>query len=109
MYEYTAKVGRVLDGDTVEAVVDLGFDVSHRVFVRLFGLNAPETKGATKQAGLVSKARLEALVLNKTVLLRSRVYNDTDKYGRCLGTIVVDGVDVNATLLKEGLAVPMAG
>lgn len=107
MYEYNAIVTRVIDGDTVEVVVDLGFDISHRMLVRLWGIDTPEIRGTTKAAGLVSKARLEELVLNKKLVLQSRVYNDTDKYGRCLGVLIVDGVNANDTLLKEGLAAPL--
>ncbi len=59
MYEYRARIVRVIDGDTVEAEVDLGFHISSRMMLRLFGINTPEIKGSTKPAGLSARDYLQ--------------------------------------------------
>ena len=53
-YVYAAKLERVVDGDTYELMVDLGCSVWHKLTVRLLGVNTPETKGATREAGLAA-------------------------------------------------------
>ena len=107
MYTYKAHIIDVYDGDTVTAVVDLGFHVTMKIKVRLKGIDAPELRGEERPAGLVSKARLEELILNKDVLLYT-FKDKQEKYGRWLGDIVVPNTTdtVNNILLNEGLAVP---
>ena len=106
MYSYHALITKVIDGDTVSATVDLGFDILHRINIRLYGINAPELHGATKEAGLKSKARLVELIENKMVIIESKSYNDEDKYGRSLAIIYKDNININDLLVKENLAVP---
>lgn len=105
MYDYKCAVIRVVDGDTVEINIDLGFDVWYRSPARLMGINAPEMHGATKVAGTASKIHLESLLAsgNVTVLTHGR---DKDKYGRVLCTFMVNGNNVNQTMVTEGFAVP---
>ncbi len=62
MYEYRARITRVIDGDTVEAEIDLGFHVSLTVTLRLAGINAPETKGTERPRGLAATRSLDALI-----------------------------------------------
>ena len=106
MFEYNAICTRVVDGDTVDARVDLGFNVWIECRVRLQGIDAPETRTKNlkeKQAGLKTKAFLEQVMTdcdNKFVLESHGV----GKYGRCLGTIYVDGENINQVLLVEGYA-----
>lgn len=102
MYKYKAKVTRVVDGDTADVVVDLGFSVSVTTTLRLYGINTPEMKGASKVEGAKSKARLKELIEGKEVVIESRVY---DKYGRTVSTVFLGDVNVNELLVKEGLAV----
>lgn len=106
MYTYKAHIVDVYDGDTVTAIVDLGFHVSKQIKVRLKDIDAPELRGNERSAGLVSKARLEELVLNKDVLLIT-FKDKQEKYGRWLGEIfTADSPDtVNSILLNEGLAI----
>ena len=106
MYEYNAICTRVVDGDTIDARVDLGFSVWIECRVRLQGIDAPETRTKNleeKQAGFKTKAFLQEVMDdcdNKFVLKSHGV----GKYGRCLGTIYVEGENINERLLVEGLA-----
>jgi len=108
-YIYRATVTRVLDGDTVDATIELGFQVSVRERFRLLGINAPEIFSAKvgtveHQAGQKSKARLVELVENRTLKIKTEK-SPSDKYGRYLVTIYLeDGTCVNDLLVKEGLA-----
>lgn len=105
IYEYKAKVHRVVDGDTVWLDVDLGFHVRAVVDFRLEGLNAPEMVGASKAAGLAAKAELERLLSLGPLRIIS---TKTEKYGRYLVTIwvAVDGyeLNVNQALIDGGFA-----
>tara|TARA_R100000808_G_C2106795_1_gene122132 strand:+ start:431 stop:805 length:375 start_codon:yes stop_codon:yes gene_type:complete len=91
----------VVDGDTVDATIDLGFDLHSHQRIRLFGINAPETRTRDKQekkAGLASKARLkELLKQNKNNCIVKTQLDRKGKFGRLLGTLYVDAVmDGNA-------------
>ena len=106
MYIYNAKLVRVIDGDTIDAVIDLGFDVWVKKRVRLYGINTPETRTRDlkeKQAGLAAKKRLQELIDDSGGKFRIQSLG-IGKYGRCLGTLFIDDVNVNMLLLKEGLA-----
>lgn len=102
-YVYHATVTRVIDGDTAEVVIDLGFGVSFATTARFLGVNAPEMKGPTKPAATISRDRVKALIEGKAVTVQS---HEVDSFRRCLSTIWVDGLNVSDWLLKEGLAVP---
>ena len=105
-YIYKAMCVGVYDGDTVTLDIDLGFNHSmNNQKIRLFGINTPEVRGIEREAGLVSKQRVKELILSKNVTLISHK-DKTGKYGRWLGTIIVDGINVNQLLLDEGLAKP---
>jgi len=109
MYTYNAKLEKVVDGDTIDAIVDLGFDIWKRIRIRLNGINAPESRTRDleeKAKGLAAKARLkEILKLNKNQFML--VSHGVGKYGRCLGTIFIEEYDVsiNQQLIIEGHAV----
>ena len=109
MYKYNAKVTRVVDGDTVDALVDLGFDTWKKVRIRMMGLNAPESRTRDleeKKKGLAAKDRLKELLNSDTFILQS---HGVGKYGRCLGDLFVDDVNINKQLIKEGHAVEYYG
>jgi len=110
MYKYNAKLDRVVDGDTVDALVDLGFDTWKKVRIRMHGMNAPESRTRDleeKKRGLAAKARLIELLGDGNFILQS---HGVGKYGRCLGTLWIDEtVDVNKTLISEGHAVEYHG
>ena len=114
MYTYNAKLEKVVDGDTIDAIVDLGFDTWKRIRIRLNGINAPESRTRDleeKAKGLAAKARLkEILKLNKNQFML--VSHGVGKYGRCLGEIYLTlelnqvlGDSINAQLISEGHAV----
>ena len=113
MYEYKIKVNKVIDGDTIDVTIDLGFNIHINERVRLFGINAPETRTtdlAEKALGLESKKFLEALLTPKpgtvqNVTMICDEFNDErGKYGRIIGTVFVDDLEVNLVLVNEGFA-----
>ena len=112
MYEYNCKVVRVVDGDTVDVDIDLGFDtwrLGERI--RLYGIDTPEcrTRNATeKKAGLLAKEFVERrLQQGGTYTLSTR---EKGKYGRYLGVITIEGtLTINAALVSENLAVTYNG
>ena len=121
MYKYKAKLVRVLDGDTVDAMIDLGFDIWIKKRIRLIDIDAYEVRTRNKEEkekGLVTKGRLEkrlALSDNEFLL----VSHGTEKYGRCLGEMFVTkdyirsdnyhGKSINKWLLAEGLVKKYGG
>lgn len=100
-YIYRAKVRRVVDGDTVELDIDLGFGSwLHARPIRMLGVLAPETRGPERPAGLLAKAELERLLpVGEEVVLRS-FKDGKDKYGRYLGDIerVLPSLGVNVAM-----------
>ena len=106
MYEYNAKLDRVIDGDTVDAMIDLGFNTWVHKRIRLEGIDAPETRTRDldeKAQGFITKDRLTGLLeaANGEFVLLS---HGVGKYGRCLGTIFIGQNNINELLLSEGLA-----
>tara|TARA_B110000495_G_scaffold70097_1_gene59757 strand:- start:13957 stop:14406 length:450 start_codon:yes stop_codon:yes gene_type:complete len=120
MFEYKATVKRVIDGDTVDAVVDLGFKVAYSCRIRLAGIDTPESRTrdlTEKRYGLGAKHRMQELLdgnAGKFVLKSHGV----GKFGRCLGEMIVPVEEVvagitertiNNILMGEGHAVPYTG
>ena len=106
LYRYYATVDKIYDGDTItQATIDLGFDAQFVNTIRLSGIDTPEIRGAERESGLISKARLVELILGKEIVIETEK-DHTGKYGRYLGRIFVDDVDVNQLLVDEGLAEP---
>jgi len=106
MYKYNATLDRVVDGDTVDAMIDLGFDTWVHKRIRLLGIDAPETRTRDldeKVQGLATKERLTGILeaAKGIFVLHS---HGVGKYGRCLGTIMVGEENINELLLTEGLA-----
>ncbi len=105
MYTYHAKISKVYDGDTVTATIDLGFNVVLKgEKIRLYGLNAPEVRGDERAEGLKSRDWLREKILGKQVILKT-IEDKKGKYGRYLGIIYLDGVNINAEMVKAGFAV----
>ena len=88
-YLYEAELIRVVDGDTIDAWIDLGFNITVRRRIRLWGINAPETRTLDleeKREGKLAKARLEDILsINRGSFSVKSI--GVDKYGRCLGEI----------------------
>tara|TARA_R110000824_G_scaffold269405_1_gene457945 strand:+ start:161 stop:505 length:345 start_codon:yes stop_codon:yes gene_type:complete len=110
MYEYKAKLDRVVDGDTVDCFIDLGFNITVKERVRLKGINTPETRTkdlVEKIKGLAAKDRVEELFDGVEAFHIKTELDKKGKYGRLLGTIFLpDHIDVslNDMLLQEGHA-----
>ena len=111
MYTYEAKVVRVVDGDTIDALIDLGFNVHKKIRIRMVGINTPESRTRDleeKKRGLAAKARLkEILKENKNKFTLES--HGVGKYGRCLAIIKIDDRSVNQQLIEEGHAVEYFG
>ncbi|MEZ6057209.1 MAG: thermonuclease family protein [Planctomycetaceae bacterium] len=110
MYEYRARITRVIDGDTVEAEIELGFHVTFTATLRLIGINAPETRGTERPQGLAATRYLESLLddlTGETRELTIRTQKDiTGKYGRYLAELITGEVNLNHALVAAGHAVP---
>lgn len=110
MYEYKVKITRVIDGDTVDAEVDLGFDTFIKDRIRLMGLDTPESRTRNKKEkalGLAAKAYLKELLReNKGDVILRTSKEGKGKFGRILGTLLIyDGMtSVNQMLIDEGHA-----
>ena len=103
-FEYhKAKVEKVVDGDTVDLDIDLGFSINYHKRVRLYGINAPEMKNDTNNVGHEAKAYLTQLIDNKEVVIKTEK-DKTDKYGRYIVTIFLDGEDINEKMVENGKA-----
>ena len=112
MYDYQCTIVRVVDGDTVDVDIDLGFDTWRRSErIRLYGVDTPECRtldAEEKAAGLLAKEFVEdALHVGGTYRLQTK---EKGKFGRYLGTIyLTDDTSINAALVTEHLAVPYTG
>lgn len=101
MYEYQAKVIRVIDGDTVDVEVDLGFHIKTTMKIRLAGINAPEINTVE---GKKTKSELLSLIEDQTVTLLT-IRDKQEKYGRYLGVIIKDKTNINDWLVEQKMAV----
>jgi len=111
MYEYRVKkVLKVVDGDTIDVDIDLGFDISFTSRVRLAGIDTPESRTTNKEEkvlGLEVKDRLKHLISTaNTVVIRTEKPDSSEKYGRILGWLFLDGAEksVNEALIADGYA-----
>ena len=116
MYEYRATIVKIVDGDTVDVDIDLGFGVVLKdERVRVMGIDTPESRTrdkVEKKFGLAAKARLKEL-LGKTTVLKTQINRNGEdmkgKFGRVLGDFIVDGKQVTEIMCKTGHAVPYFG
>jgi micrococcal nuclease len=111
MYEYyVRKVENVVDGDTIDVLIDLGFDILFQSRVRLAGIDTPESRTrdlAEKALGLESKEYLKKQLKDaKSVVIKTEKMNSTEKFGRILGWIYVNGdtVSLNDIMINDGYA-----
>ena len=119
MYEYRCKVIKVIDGDTVDVDIDLGFDIIIKgERVRIMGIDTPESRTrdkVEKEFGLASKARLKELIGGRSgPILKTQINRKGEdmrgKFGRILGDFVTDdGRLVTDILVEEGHAVAYFG
>lgn len=116
MFEYFCKVDRVVDGDTIDVNIDLGFDIHHFARVRMMGIDTPESRTrnlAEKALGLASKARLKELLKGKKVKIETSK-EGKGKFGRVLADVITidkegNEINCNQQLVEEGHARPYTG
>ena len=119
MTDYKAKVTRVLDGDTFDCTLDLGFDIYLKQRCRMTGMDTPESRTRDKEEkyrGLLSKAYLKDLLKNakNNVILRCDDDDETGKFGRVLADVIhitQDGTEINLNkeMIDKGYAVKYKG
>ena len=105
MYEYSCKVERVVDGDTVDVVLNLGFDIMYKSRVRLYGIDTPESrtrnldeKARGKMAGAFLKNKIDS---GEKVVIQTKLKDSRGKFGRVLGNIIVDGININQSMIDN--------
>jgi micrococcal nuclease len=111
MYEYRVKqVLKVVDGDTIDVVIDLGFDISFTSRVRLAGIDTPEsrtTDAREKILGQEVKEYLKKALDGATdIVIRTEKVDSSEKYGRILGWLFVNKQtsSLNTELVNKGYA-----
>jgi micrococcal nuclease len=111
MYEYyVRKVENVVDGDTIDVLIDLGFDILFQSRVRLAGIDTPESRTsdkAEKVLGLESKEYLKKYLKDaKSVVIKTEKMDSSEKYGRILGWVYVNGdtESLNDKMINDGYA-----
>ena len=111
MYEYFVKeVTKVVDGDTIDVVIDLGFDIMFSSRVRLAGIDTPEsrtTDKVEKALGLESKEYLKKNLKDaKPIVIKTEKMNSSEKYGRILGWLYINGdtESINNKMINDGYA-----
>ena len=113
MYEYKCKVIRVVDGDTVDVDIDLGFGVwLHNERVRIQGIDTPESRTrdkVEKRFGLLAKEELKVLLDDDNVKLITMKYDAKGKFGRILGELWCFNTNVNEKMIEEHHAVRYTG
>ncbi len=112
-YIYLSEVLRVVDGDTVDVLLDLSFGVFRKVRIRASGIDTPESRTRNKEEkklGLAAKARMKKLCAKK-IYVESLNGGKLDKYGRLLANLYTeeDNTDICKTLIKEGHAIKYDG
>lgn len=113
MYEYIARLKRVVDGDTIDVDIDLGFDmVLSNQRIRLFGIDSPESRTRDKEEKFYGKLATQFLKeqckKSSSITLKTHL-DKKGKYGRILGEIIIDGVNINQLMVEEHMAVEYFG
>jgi endonuclease YncB( thermonuclease family) len=107
------KVTKIVDGDTIDVLLDMGFDIKYKSRVRLFGIDTPESRTRNKEEkvrGLLSKAYLkDAIKKAKKLTIKTHKGSETGKFGRILGEVFADGINLNLKMCTEGYAVQYYG
>jgi len=113
MYEYSCKVKRVVDGDTMDVVLNLGFDILYACRVRLGSIDTPESRTRDldeKARGKLSKAYLKESIKGKKIVLRTKLKDSRGKFGRVIAEVWAEFEEgsmrnVNELMIKECHAV----
>ena len=113
MYEYKCKVKRVVDGDTMDVILDLGFSVHHAVRVRMAGIDTPESRTRDldeKARGKLSKAFLKESIKGRKIILKTKIKDSKGKFGRVIAEVWAEFEkgslrNINELMIKECYAV----
>ena len=113
-FSYRIKsIKKIIDGDTIDVVLDMGFEIQYKSRVRLFGIDTPESRTRNKEEkvrGLLSKKYLQnAIKKSKKLTIKTHKGSETGKFGRILGEVFADGKNLNLQMCKEGYAVAYYG
>ena len=107
---YVKKVTKIVDGDTIDVDIDLGFDISFSSRVRQAGIDTPESRTTDKMEkalGLEAKAYLKhEIEAAKTVVIKTEKIDSSEKYGRILGWVYLDDstISLNEKMITDGYA-----
>src|SRR6056300_1723815 len=110
LYNYKATVTKVVDGDTIDVLIDLGFNVILKERIRLLGIDAPESRTkdlVEKQKGLAATKYLTNRLneCNNQIIIKTK-FNKKGKFGRVLGVIYDDEQNLNLEMIANGHAIP---
>jgi|TARA_R110000796_G_C14278275_1_gene402273 micrococcal nuclease len=113
MYEYGCTVTRVVDGDTIDVIIDLGFSILHKCRVRLYGIDTPESRTRDKdekvRGKLAGKYLKDAIDNGGIIVLQTKMKDSKGKFGRVLANIIVDDININQQMILNHLAVRYYG
>ena len=105
MYEYSCKVTRVVDGDTCDCIIDCGFSILHKCRVRSYGIDTPESRTRNKDEKVRGKMAAsflkDAIENGEKVVIQTKLKDSRGKFGRVLGEIIVDGVNINQAMVEN--------
>lgn len=112
LYEYAATITRVVDGDTVDAMIDVGFCIHLACRIRLIGINTPEKRGKTRELGLAATEHMESMLSSPGKI--HVVSHGLGKFGRLLGVLIhIDRngkrTDLNQQMIQDRHALPYEG
>ena len=111
MYEYKCEVDRVVDGDTVDVIIDCGFCIFHKARVRMYGIDTPESRTRDKDEkarGLMSKGFLVDMLEKGDVIIKTKK-DKKGKFGRILGELHVGDININQSMIDNFFAVEYYG
>ena len=113
MHEYKVKIRRIVDGDTVDVDIDLGFDtILSKQRIRLYGIDTPESRTRDKEEkfyGKLSAKFLKEQCKNSSEIFLKTYLDKKGKFGRILGELIVDGVNINKMMIEKYMAVEYYG
>jgi micrococcal nuclease len=103
----------VVDGDTIDVDLDLGFNIHHKCRVRLYGIDTPESRTRDKdekaRGKLAAKFLEDAISNGNQTLIQTKLKDSKGKFGRVLGSVIVDGIDINKKMVENYMAVKYEG
>ena len=112
-YSYRVKsIVKIIDGDTFDCIMDLGFDVLLEARVRMMGIDTPESRTRDleeKKFGLLAKEYLTEKLATEDLIVTTEVDNEKGKFGRILGWVWANGINVNKQMIDENMAVAYHG